>query len=103
MSEGVFGWLIGGSLGAPTHESPGALEQQRQWAERRKGMGQIDPKSPAALELARGMAAVNREEFQRRMLEVAPGMANAYRPATPPAETASTPPTSPPPPKDENL
>jgi hypothetical protein len=74
MSEGLFGRFISGLFGwSPAseirHPEPGphqcldprcsnplSVEHRRQM----DGMRQMDPKSPAALELARGMAAVPR-------------------------------------------
>ena len=91
--SGLFGNILGGALpsfgGTPTHESPGAMEQRRYWVEH---MSPLDPKSPAALELARGMAAVSQEELSRRLVAMAPGMANQCRPLTASEETTPTPP-----------
>ncbi len=102
MSEGLFGRLLSGVFGWMTEpEKPRPLDQRG--LEYAMQMRQMDPKSPAALALARGLANTPKEEQERRMREFYEREYRAAcKPFTPPAETETTHPTTPPQPKSES-
>lgn len=66
MSEGIFGWLLGGALGGG--HTPSTVRTAEEMARHQhEMMRDVRPTDPSHLALAAGMAAVPQEELKRRM------------------------------------